>query len=97
MTKAVVPAAPLAVAAVIVGASGDGRTSNERETAGAELKVALPASAAETVQVPVETRCTFPATIVQTFGVVDVKVGATFEVAVAVSAKSALATATPAG
>ena len=97
VTRALEPAAPTAVAAVIVGASGEGRTSNDLVTAAAELKVALPAPAAAMVQVPVETKCTLPATMVQTAGVLEVKVGATPEVADATGVKSAVALATAAG
>lgn len=81
----------------MVGASGDGSTSNDLVTALAELKVALPAPAAEMVQVPVATKRTFPSTMVQTAGVLEVKVGFTPEVAVATGVKSAAALATAAG
>ena len=97
VTNAVVPAAPLAVAAVMVGASGEESTSNDRVTAVPALKVALPAPEAEMVQVPIETRCTFPETMVHTVGVLEVKVGATPEVAEATGVKSAVALATGAG
>jgi hypothetical protein len=63
----------------------------------AELNVALPASAAEMVQVPVDTKRTLPATMVQTAGVLEVNVGATPEVADATGVKSAAALATAAG
>lgn len=56
VTRALEPAAPTAVAAVIVGASGDGSTSNDLVTAEAGLKVALPAPEAAIVHVPAETR-----------------------------------------
>ena len=97
VTRALEPAAPTAVAAVIVGASGDGSTSNDLVTAVAELNVALPAPDAEIVQVPVDTNRTFPSTMVQTAGVLDVNVGATPEVADAAGVKSAVALATAAG
>ena len=90
VTKAVPPAAPRPeVAEVMVGASGPGTTSNDLTTAGAAPKVALLASAALKVQVPTPTMCTVIPDTVQTFGVLEVTVGAAPLVALTDNAKSA--------
>jgi hypothetical protein len=73
----------------MVGASGGVRTSKERVTAVAAAKVELPAPDAVRVQVPGATRSTVRPVTVQTSGVDDAKVGATLEVAVGATVKSA--------